>query len=136
MAQTQTFTKQGVGEVGRFFAGEAATGPKLLALIDTSCCAGASETWDLNDTNIATQAGVTMCTSTEILSTQTTNADDTTQIAHTWTITDAGGGTYEGFISANTDCDVLYAICCFNASVVMAQNDVITCTMNIQFICT
>jgi hypothetical protein len=136
MGQTQIATKEGMAEVGKFFASEAATAPKVLALLDTSCCAGASETYANNDSNFATQAGVTMCTSTEMLSTQTTNADDTTQIAHTWTITDAAGGTYKGFVSCNTDCDVMYAICCFAADVVMAQNDSIQCIMNIQFICT
>lgn len=136
MAQTQVCTKEGVGELGKFFTGEASTRVKVLALLDTSCCAGASEVYADNDSNIATQSGVTMCTSTEINSTTITNTADTAKLAHTWTMSDAGGGTYKGFLAANTDCDVMYAICCFNADVAMAQNDVITCTMQIQFICT
>jgi hypothetical protein len=129
MAQTQSPTNEGYGELGKFLAGEAATKMKSVVVIKTSCTADESQT----------AAGITKCTDTgldlqdadTVASAKTTVTADTVQIDNKFTA--ATGDTVKGFGWLNDDDDVLYGICCFAADIVLAASDTLTVQAKNQF---
>jgi len=130
MAQTDSLCSQGYTEIGKLMAGEAATVPSKIVLIKTSCTADADQTY----------AGITKCTEDGLAiaagtptSETTTIADDTLQVVHEFTTGAGVSVTVLGHGLVNTDGDVLFSICCYNAGIALEAGDKINCTSKIQF---
>lgn len=129
MAQTQSTTNQGYGETGKLMAGEVATPYKSVVLIDTSCTADETQTYAGISKCVATGLGITNATTVE--SKQTTVANDTVHLNHTFTA--GASATIKGFGVCNDDDDVLFALCCFNADVALESGDTLEVDMEVQF---
>ena len=140
MAQSQKGTTQGMGECGKFFAGEASTAPTIIACVtgtnttlSTGCSSAASSMVYANEI-FSSANGASMQTATAKLSTQTDNANDTLRLDKLFTAT--GAVMVLGFAAINTDKDVMYAICCYASAVTLASSDTLLNSMSIEFVCT
>ena len=129
MAQTQSPTNEGYGEIGRRMAGEAATEVESVVGIKTSCTADETQTYA--GITKCTETGLTLANADTVAATDTTVTDDTVQLDHVFTAGEAV--TVKGFGVCNNDDDVLFALCCFNGDVVMETNDTLTVQMKMQF---
>lgn len=129
MAQTQSPTNEGYGELGKLGAGEAATGFKSVCCLKTSCTADESQT--SAGVTKCTESGLTLADADTVSSVQTTVADDTVQVDHVFTAGEAA--TVKGFGVWNDDDDVLYAVCCFAADISVESSDTLTVQMKAQF---
>lgn len=129
MAQTQSATNEGYGETGKMMAGEAATPYKSVVLIDTACTADESQTFA--GVNKCTASGLGIADADTVESNQTTVANDTVHINHTFTAGETA--TIKGFGVCNDDNDVLFALCAFNADVNLEASDTLEVDMEIQF---
>jgi hypothetical protein len=129
MAQTQSPTNEGYGELGKFLSGEAATKVKSVCCIKTSCTA--DETQTSAGVTKSTDTGLDLQDADTVASSKTTVNNDTVQVDNKFT--SATGDTIKGFGVWNDDDDVLYAICCFAADVVLAASDTLTVQMKMQF---
>jgi len=125
MAQTQSPTKEGYGEMCRLICGEetvADNAVKSVVCIKTGCTADEDQTY----------AGITKCTETgvsiadadSVVSTQTTNPDDTVEVDHVFTAGESV--TVLGFGVCNDANDKLFMLCCFNAGVALETSDTLT----------
>lgn len=130
MSQVDSLCSQGYSEIGKIMAGEASSVPSKIVLIKTSITADADQTY----------SGITKCTEDGLAiaagtctSETTTITDDTLQVTHEFT---AGAGvsvTVLGHGLVNTDADVLFSICAYNAGLALEAGDKITATSKIQF---
>lgn len=129
MAQTQSLCTEGYTEIGKLLAGEAATVPSKIVNIKTSITVDATQTY----------AGITKCTEDGIAiaagtctSETTTVTDDTLQVTKEFTVGAGVSVTILGFGLVNTDADVLFMICGYNAGVAVEAGDKVTNTGKIQ----
>jgi hypothetical protein len=129
MAQTQSPTNEGYGELGKFVSGEAATVVKSVCCLKTTCTA--DETQTSAGVTKSSESGLTLVDADTVASSKTTVDNDTVQLDHKFT---AGAtATVKGFGIWNDDDDVLYALCCFNADVALESGDTLTVQMKMQF---
>src|SRR3990167_1473046 len=132
MAQSQKPTTQGYGELGKLVAGEAATRPSKVVGLGTACTAAAeASTYATPAGTKLTLNGFAEVAAATVVSSTTTVANDTVEIDHVFTC--SGTQTVNGFGVTNTDSDVLYAECCFNAAIACETNDTLTVEMKLQF---
>jgi hypothetical protein len=129
MAQTQSLCTEGFTELGKLLAGEAATPPTKIVNIKTAITVDADQTYagitKCDEDGLAIAAGT--CTSET-----TTVADDTLQVTHEFTVGAGVSVTVLGFGLVNTDGDVLFMICGYNAGIPVEAGDKITNTGKIQ----
>ncbi len=129
MAQTQSPTNEGYGELGKLVSGEAATEVESVCCIKTSCTADESQT--AVGITKCTESGLTLANATSVKSSKTTVDNDTVEVDHVFTAGESA--TVKGFGIFNNDDDVLYALCCFAADVAMESSDTLTVEMKLQF---
>lgn len=129
MAQTQSPTNEGYGELGKLCAGEAATAFKSVCCIKTTCTADESQT--ASGITKSTETGLTLVNADTVASAKTTVDNDTVQVDHKFTFGETA--TTKGFGVFNDDDDVLYGICCFNADISGEKDDTLTVQMKAQF---
>jgi hypothetical protein len=129
MAQTESPTNEGYGELGKLAAGESASKVKSVCCLKTSCTA--DETQTSSGVTKSTESGLTLVDATTVKSVKTTVDNDTVQVDHVFTA--GASATVKGFGVWNDDDDVLYSLCCFAADVVMASSDTLTVQMKMQF---
>jgi len=129
MAQSQSPTNEGYGELGKLVSGESATGVKSCVCIKTSCTADATQT--AAGITKSTESGLTIADADSVASATTTVANDTVQLDHVFTA--GADATVKGFGVLNDDDDVLYGICCFAADVPIESGDTLTVQMKMQF---
>lgn len=123
MAQTQSLTKLGYGEIGKLLSCEASKGFKSVCCLKTACTADEDQT--SGGVTKCTDAGLILADAATVASAKTTVDNDTVQVDHKFT--EAGAGeTVLGFGVWNDDDDVLMGLCCFAAGVVMAATDTLT----------
>lgn len=128
MAQTQSATNEGLGELGLLVSGGAATGPKSIVLIKTSCTANAAQTYA--GITKATESGFAIGDGTVTVQT-TSQTNDTVRVVKTHT---AGATlTVLGAGMCNNDDDQLYMLVCYNAGLAMESGDTLQNTLSIQF---
>lgn len=133
MAQTQSPTSTGYGELGKLASGEAATAIKSCICVISGCTASESAAIaDVTGAFDATDSGLDLEDASAVASVQTTVANDTVQLDNVFTAAD-GGNTLKGFAVLNDDDDVVMAICCFAADIAMAASDTLTVQMKMQF---
>lgn len=127
MAQTESLTTEGYGEMCKYLVGEVATAVKSICCLKTACTANDSQT----------SAGVTKCTESgltiadaTLTSEKTTATDDTIQAVHTHTA--AASATVKGAGLWNDDDDALIAIVCYAADLAIESGDTIKNTFKIQ----
>lgn len=129
MSQTQSPTTQGYGEIGKHMAGESATPVNKVGGLKTTCTA--NEAQNYAGVTWCTESGLIVVAADTVVSSQTTVANDTVELDHVFTAGEAV--TVKGFGTANTDGDVLFAICCFAADVSLQTSDTLTVEMKMQF---
>ena len=129
MAQTQSPTNEGYGELGKLAAGEAATPVKSVCCIKTTCTA--DETQTAAGITKSTESGLTLVNADSVKSSQTTVPNDTVELDHVFTF--GATASVKGFGIFNDDDDVLFALCCFNADVNGENGDTLTVEMKMQF---
>lgn len=129
MAQTQSPTNEGYGELGKLVSGEVATEVESVCCIKTSCTADESQT--AVGITKCTESGLTLVNATTVKSSKTTVDNDTVELDHVFTAGESA--TVKGFGIFNNDDDVLYALCCFAADVAMESSDTLTVEMKMQF---
>ncbi len=122
MAQTQSPTNEGYGELGKLIAEEAATGVQSVVCIKTSCTANEAQTYA--GITKCTESGVSLVDADTVVSSQTTVANDTVELDHVFTAGETV--TVKGFAICNNDDDVLYMICCFAADIPLENTDTLT----------
>jgi len=130
MAQTESLTKEGYGELGKLEAGEAASGFKSVVCIKTSCTADEDQTYA--GITKATESGFTIVDADTVASVQTTNPNDTVQVDHVFT---AGADlACLGFACCNDEDDVAFLVCCFAAvlNLATATSDTLTIQAKVQ----
>lgn len=129
MAQTESPTNEGYGELGKLVAGELATEVESVCCIKTICTADESQT--AAGITKSTESGLTIANADTVKSSKTTVDNDTVELDHVFT---AGAtATVKGFGIFNNDDDVLYGICCFASDVAMENTDTLTVEMKMQF---
>ena len=132
MAQSQSPTTQGYGELGKLVAGEAATEVESVVCYEDACAAASeSSTYASPAATKITDSGLSLANADTVQSVQTTVANDTVQLDHQFTA--SGTKTVTGFGICNNDDDVLYAECCFNAGIAMESSDTLDVQMKMQF---
>jgi len=129
MAQTQSPTNEGYGELGKLVAGEAATEVQSVVCIKTSCTANEAQTYA--GITKCSESGVSLVDADTVVSSQTTVANDTVELDHVFTAGETV--TVKGFGVCNNDDDVLFAICCFAADIPLENTDTLTVEMKMQF---
>lgn len=132
MAQTQSPTNLGYGELGRLVAGEAATAVKSIVGLTGACTAAEASTF-LNPggaTKLAAN-GFSLADADTVVSSQTTVVDDTVELDHVFTC--SGTQSVSGFAIENDDDDVVYMECCFDSALAMESGDTLTCEGKMQF---
>lgn len=129
MAQTESPTTQGYGEIGKMMSGEAATAFAQVVGIANTCTANEAQTYAGIDKIAAN--GFQIVNATTVASYQTTVANDTTQVHHVFTAT--GTQIVKGFMVANQDGDVAFGLCCFASDVNAETNDTLTVDLKSQF---
>jgi len=127
MAQTQSPTTEGYTEISKLCAGGAASAFKSMVLIKTSCTADATQTYA--GITKCDESGLTLADAT-ISNETTTVTDDTIRATHEFTAGESA--TVKGAGVCNDDDDVLFALMCFNADVVMESGDKLTPTIDTQ----
>ena len=120
MAQTQAIPTEGLVEMGKLLAGDAATEIQSMCCLKTTCTANADQT--SAGVTKATESGMTLADCDSVAS-----AAGVVTAYHTFTAGEAA--TIKGFGAWNNDDDALMGICCFNADVVMEKDDTLKCTM-------
>jgi len=128
MAQTQSPTKEGYGELGKLQSGEAATAVKSIVCLKTSCTADEDQT--ASGITKSTESGLTLADADSVKSVKITVDNDTVQVDHVFTAGEAA--VVKGFAILNDDDDVAYGICCFAADVPLESGDKVTDQMKIQ----
>jgi hypothetical protein len=128
MAQTQSPTKEGYGELAKLQAGEAATAVKSIVCLKTACTADEDQT--AAGITKSTESGLTKVDADSVKSVKVTNDPDAVQVDHVFTAGEAA--TVKGFAVLNDDDDVVYGICCFAADVPLESGDKVTDQMKIQ----
>lgn len=132
MAQSQTTTNQGYGELGKLVAGEAASAVQSVVCYEDACAAASeASTYASPAATKITDSGLDIADADTVVSAQTTVAADTIQLDHQFTA--SGTKTVTGFGVCNDEDDVLYAECCFNAGIAMESSDTLDVQMKIQF---
>jgi len=129
MAQTQSPTNEGYGEIGKIVAGEAATPVDCVGGLKTTC--PTDETANHAGVTWSSESGLTEVAADSVKSSKTTVDNDTVELDHVFTAGESA--TVVGFGTTNTDKDVLFAWCCFNAPVAMESFDTLTVEMKMQF---
>jgi len=129
MAQTQSPTNEGYGEIGKIVAGEASTPVNKVGGLKTACTANEAQTYA--GVTWCTESGLTVVAADTVVSSQTTVANDTVELDHVFTAGEVV--TVKGFGILNTDGDVLFALCCFAADVPLQVSDTLTTEMKMQF---
>lgn len=129
MAQTQSSTDEGSGELGLISTyGGTATGARKVVLIKTSCSAVVTATFSA--ITKATESGFQIADGTPTTET-TDHSNDTVQVVHTHT---AGATlTVLGAGMVNDDGDVLYMMVCYTASLPMVNGDTLENTLQMKF---
>ena len=128
MAQSQSTTQEGYGELAKLLAGETATEIQSVACIQNACTA--NETQTHATVNIFTSCALGIADADTVVTIQTTVANDTVQVDHVFTANAAGNAL--GFCVKNNDDDVVVSLCCFDAAVAVAASDTITVQMKHQ----
>jgi len=132
MAQSQTTTNEGYGELGKLVSGEAASAVTSVVCYESTCTAAAeTSTYASPAATKITDSGLSIADADTVSSVQTTTADDTVQLDHQFTA--SGTKTVTGFGICNDEDDVLYGECCFNAGIAMESSDTLDVQMKIQF---
>ena len=132
MAQSQKPTILGYGEMGRLLAEEPATGVQSIVGLTGACTAAEASTFTNpgGATKLAAN-GFILVDADTVVASQTTVADDTTELDHVFTA--SGTQSVSGFAIENNDDDVVYAECCFDSALAMENGDTLTLEMKIQF---
>ena len=128
MAQTQTWTDEGIGEVMKLVHGTAASKlAKIAGMTDsTACTAAVGDTYAAPADTMCTDSGLeTVAIATVALATSNT-AGDAIDFDHVFTA--SGSKNCSGVMVMNNEAtpDVLYISCCFNAVLAMEANDTLT----------
>lgn len=129
MAQTQSPTNEGYGELGKLAAGELASAVKSVCCLKTTCTADESQT--SAGVTKCTESGLTLADADSVKSSKTTVDNDTVELGHVFTAGEIA--VVKGFGIWNDDDDVLYMVCCFAADVNMESSDNLTVEGKIQF---
>lgn len=131
MAQTQELTNLGMGELGRLWAGEAATCVKSIVGLTGACTASAASAFAApgGATKLAAN-GFTLVDANTVAASTTSQTDDTVELDHVFTA--SGNQSVTGFAVENDDDDVVYMECCFNAALAMETNDTLTIEAKMQ----
>lgn len=132
MAQTQSPTNLGYGEIGRLVAEEPATGMQSIVGLTGACTAAEASTF-LNPggaTKLAAN-GFSLADADTVAASTTTVTDDTCELDHVFTA--SGTQSVSGFAVLNNDDDVVLAEVCFNAALAMESGDTLTCELKMQF---
>jgi hypothetical protein len=129
MAQEQVACNEGLGEIGLLVTGGTATAIQRICCIKNACSAATAS--GLSNYTQSTDAGLTEVSADTVSASSDSCVNDTACISHPFTA--SGDATVLGFQVINVDSDVLYAVCCFASSVIMAQDDTLTCTLKARF---
>ena len=127
MAQTQSMTNEGMGELAKLMAREASTEVESMCLLKTACTADDSQT--SAGVTKATESGCTIANCDSVSTVKTTFDNDTIQAYHTFTA--GASATIKGAGIWNNDDDALIAIVCFNADVALESADTLKVTFKI-----
>lgn len=127
--QTQMPTNEGYGELGKLAAGEGATPVDCVGGLKTTC--PTDETATHTGVTWSSESGLVEVAADSVKSSKTTVTADTVELDHVFTA--GAAATVVGFGTSNTDKDVLFGWCCFNAAVVMETSDTLTVEMKMQF---
>jgi len=132
MAQTESPTNLGYGEIGKLVAGEAATCVQSIVGLTGACTAAEASTFANpgGATKLAAN-GFTLADADTVVSSQTTVASDTVELDHVFTC--SGAQSVSGFAIENDDDDVVIMECCFATALACETNDTLTCEGKIQF---
>ena len=129
MAQVQALTNEGFTELGKILAGEASSLPTKIVNIKATFTCDATATY-IGVTK-ATEDGLAIAAGT-CSSVITTVANDTLQVTKEFTVGAGVSVTLYGFGLVNTDADVMFMSCLFNAAIPVEAGDKITNTAKIQ----
>ena len=127
MAQSQSPTKEGYAEMSKLLCGEGATCVKSVVCLEGTCTAASEDSTFADPANDATHIagdGLSIADADSVVSTTTTNTDDTIEVDHVFTA--SGTKTVTGFHVCNDDDDVTFMECCFNAGVALESSDTLT----------
>lgn len=120
MAQTQAIPTEGLTEMAKLLAGDAATEIQSMCCLKTTCTADKDQT--SAGVTKATESGMTLVDCDSVA-----GAAGVITAYHTFTAGESA--TIKGFGAWNNDDDALMGICCFNADVVLEKDDTLKCTM-------
>ena len=125
MAQTQTITNEGIGELVKLMCGEAATCVKsICCLTDTTpCTASVTSTYASPASNKIVDSGLSIVDADSVVSSTTNTTDDTIELNHAFTA--SGTKNVSGVIICNDDNDVNIGECCFNAVLALESSDML-----------
>jgi len=131
MAQTQSPTKEGYAEIAKLVAGEAANEVGKVCCIKTACVADETQTYA--GVTKCTESGVSMVAADTVVTSQTTNPNDTVEVDHVFTagetVTVKGFGVFNNIATP----DVLFMICCFASDIPLENTDTLTIEGKMQF---
>jgi len=126
MAQTQTWTNEGIAELVKLLHGTAAT--KLFGICGltdtTACTAAVGSTYASPADSKCTENGLQQADITTIALATASTAGDAIDFDHVFTA--SGTENVSGIIVSNDDDDVAYVECCFNAVLAMENTDTLT----------
>ena len=128
MAQTQTWTDEGIAEAMKLIQGEAATKlAKIAGMTDSTACAAAvGNTYAAPADTMCTQYGLETAAITTVALATASTTGDSIDFDHVFTASDTIN--VSGIMVMNNEAtpDVLYISCCFNAVLAMENNDTLT----------
>lgn len=132
MPQTEKPTNLGYGEIGRLMAESGATGVQSIVGLTGACTASEASSFAApgGATKLAAN-GFILVDADSVTASQTTVADDTTELDHVFTAT--GAQSVSGFAIENNDDDVVFMEVCFASALALENNDTLTCEAKMQF---
>ena len=132
MAQTQTVLDQGITELVKLATAVAATGfTKIVVLNMATACAAVVGSTFADPCDTATHhvdAGLSIAAVATMAQDTVNTAGDTISAHHVFTASDTRNAA--GLHLCNTDGDVSYLECCFNAVLAMENTDTLTVTVH------
>jgi hypothetical protein len=126
MAQTQTWTNEGITELVKLATGGTATAFKsVVCLTDSTPCTAAvtSPYASPADTKV-TDSGFALANADSVTASTTNTTGDTIEVDHVFT--GSGSKNLTGVLVCNDDDDVAFIECCFNAVIAAESSDTLT----------
>lgn len=133
MAQTEKPTNIGYAETAKLVAGETATAlSKIVGLTGTCTAAEASAFATPGGATKLNANGFALVDCDTVITSKTTVDNDTVEADHVFKCKTAPQSV-TGFAAVNTDADLHYMECCFDAAIPCEIDDTITCEGKMQF---